>query len=53
MARRDVEDPAERFEEVNEESRAELRALRNEISRMRMIDDALGQPSATTFRWLP
>jgi hypothetical protein len=50
-AKRDLDDLAERFEEISEQTRAELRALRSEISSAHQIDDALATERDET-RWL-
>lgn len=41
QARRELEDIAERFEEISEATRAELHGLRNEIARAHSIGDAI------------
>jgi hypothetical protein len=37
-ARRDLEDLADRFEAINEQTRAELRALRTKMARMHALE---------------
>jgi len=49
--RRDLADLAARFEEVNAETIVEIRALRNEITHMHMIDAAIATERDETL-WL-
>jgi hypothetical protein len=48
---RDLADLAARFEEVNAETIVEIRALRNEITHMHMIDAAIATERDETL-WL-
>jgi hypothetical protein len=47
--RRDLADLAARFEEVNAETIVEIRALRNEITHMHMIDAAIATERDESF----
>ena len=51
-AKREREDLADRFQQLNGETVAEIRALRSELMRVHMIEDALLERERAEQRWL-
>lgn len=52
QAQRDRDDMAERFEDVLDEIHAEMRGVRNELMRLRTLDDAMLAERDPEHDWL-